>query len=31
MEVKNIGHQDSVTMGTYDIEEIEKKNLMKIK
>ena len=30
MEVKNIGHQDSVTMGTYDIEEIEKSNINKV-
>lgn len=30
MEVKNIGHQDSVTMGTYDIEEIEKSNENKV-
>ena len=30
MEVKNIGHQDSVTMETYDIEEIEKSNENKV-
>ena len=30
MEVKNIGYQDSVTMGTYDIEEIEKSNENKV-
>ena len=30
MEVKNIGHQDSITMGTYDIEEIEKSNENKV-
>lgn len=30
MEVKNIGHQDSVTMGIYDIEEIEKSNENKV-
>ena len=30
MKVENIGHQDSVTMGTYDIEEIEKSNENKV-
>lgn len=30
MKIKNIGYEDSVTMGTYDIEEIEKSNENKV-
>lgn len=30
MTIKNIGHEDSVTMGTYDIQEMEKSNENKV-